>query len=83
MAKDTPMTIEEFMTVRTEVVKVISAASTTKKDIEIAEQLISKGYVDIPAVLAEVERRNTPKPPTAPSGVSRSTTPTAMKVDPR
>lgn len=71
MAKDTPMTIQEFITVRTEIVKVISANSTTKKDIEIAEQMISKGYIDIPAVLAEVERRNAPKPPAAPSGVSR------------
>ncbi len=62
MSAATEVTVAKFLEIRDEIARVIRRNSTTTKGTEIAEQLMSAGYIDVDAVIAKI----TP-PPAAPT----------------
>lgn len=65
MAQNTQITAADWIAIREKVAEEIKEKSQARADtrLNIAEQLMAKGYVDIDFVLAEVRKDFTPQTP--------------------
>lgn len=68
MAKTTEITVGQWLKVRAEVAKVVTANSTVRSPTHerIAEALLTSGYIDVEYVLSQITEREKPEPVVSP-----------------